>query len=1205
MVASPAHAAPFVDYAVSGAPDPAEEGDLVTFTITRDSIDIDPLPSETLPFMLSGGTAGVDYTNPSVMSVTFASLDAEETVTVQTSDDNAVESAETLTLTLLEDGDPDSNPLASGGVTIQDNDAAYTVADSGAPEGESIIFTVQRSGSGALPAEDVTFALSGVTTAVGDYTVPSNTTVNFAEDATSQQVMVETTHDAVPEPDETFTFALSADGVEVDTAIGTIVNNDVAPTYVVDDAETIEGGAVTFTVKRTGELTMAAETVSIALAPGSPSPATPGDDFGVATPLSLSFPEGTGGDALQAQVVTVPTVRDADVGPETFTLTVLDEAENGLAAAVGTILDIGYAVSVDGPATEGEDDLTFEISRSADADLPGVTLTYAVTGGTATAADFGTVATPIQFEANDGSTQTATFVLPIDDDLRNEPQETVTVTFYENGVVVGSATGTILDDNDAEPTYSLAVEDTSIEEDAGPLTITATLSEASGYDITIPVYTVNGTAVAPGDFTALTYGAGIQIAAGQTQGDITVGIVGDAIDEADQTFTVFGAPNLHVAGSDAVMMTILDDDLPPVLSIAAAGVVNEGDPLTFTVTLAGARERDVTVHWATEAGSATADADFTPTADGTLTFTPQQPTRTLTVETLPDDVDEATPETLTVRLSAPENAVLDPEHTTAIGQIDDTTAAPSLKLTPVEVDEGDAGTTTDAKFTVELVGTTELAVLVDYAITGGTATEGADFEAEDGTLAFEPGDTDKTISIDIVGDNTDELNETIIVTLANSGGTVTGAGLGANTITILDDDEAPTFTVDDRTHLEGDDLWAAVFTVTLSRTSSRNIDFMVTPSDDTAVDMTEHWGSNDYDAPAAQLVIPAGDTQGRIFVPVNGDQVYEADEKATIEVALEEEETAAVGDPVTGTLTIRNDDNKPKLTVNSETGDEGETVALTGSVDGMAQANIVYTLNIAGGSVLGSAPASAGDFELLGSNSYTLAGGTAPGPVGWLTELKLIDDEADEPNETILVGGEGVNGGVVTIVDTDEPAGQPTPVTLTAPESRVGIGPVTVSGKAAPGAQVDILVAHGGTGTLTKMTTVTANGTGDFTHTHSFTLLGGRFQARSGDQLSPVRTVRLLQAPRIGGSSQSAGTVQLKVVANPALPGAAFEIQRATATGAFTTVFTGKLGTDGTSTKTLTGQTRGTTFRYRAFVHGSDYSLTTGANSTPYSIRIQ
>ena len=77
---------------------------------------------------------------------------------------------------------------------------------------------------------------------------------------------------------------------------------------------------------------------------------------------------------------------------------------------------------------------------------------------------------------------------------------------------------------------------------------------------------------------------------------------------------------------------------------------------------------------------------------------------------------------------------------------------------------------------------------VDYAATGGTALNGQDYVLAAGTLVFAPGDTVKTIGIQIIDDGLDEDHETIELTLSN----VTGppdAGLGEVTqhiYTILD-----------------------------------------------------------------------------------------------------------------------------------------------------------------------------------------------------------------------------------------------------------------------------------------------------------------------------------------------------------------------------------------------------------------------------------
>jgi hypothetical protein len=76
----------------------------------------------------------------------------------------------------------------------------------------------------------------------------------------------------------------------------------------------------------------------------------------------------------------------------------------------------------------------------------------------------------------------------------------------------------------------------------------------------------------------------------------------------------------------------------------------------FTVTLSAASSLTATVAYSTSAGSATPGLDYL-LANGTLTFAPGVQTLTGTVTVL-DDGDVEAPETLTLWLSAPANAVL-------------------------------------------------------------------------------------------------------------------------------------------------------------------------------------------------------------------------------------------------------------------------------------------------------------------------------------------------------------------------------------------------------------------------------------------------------------------------------------------------------------------------------------------------------------------
>ena len=109
---------------------------------------------------------------------------------------------------------------------------------------------------------------------------------------------------------------------------------------------------------------------------------------------------------------------------------------------------------------------------------------------------------------------------------------------------------------------------------------------------------------------------------------------------------------------------------PPSLSIADAQVDEAADAtLEFTVSLSRAASETVTVDWATADGTATAGSDYTADS-GTLTFAPDETSKTVAVAVLDDSHDEGN-ETLTVTLSNPSGAYLaDGEATGTIENTD-------------------------------------------------------------------------------------------------------------------------------------------------------------------------------------------------------------------------------------------------------------------------------------------------------------------------------------------------------------------------------------------------------------------------------------------------------------------------------------------------------------------------------------------------------
>jgi len=77
-------------------------------------------------------------------------------------------------------------------------------------------------------------------------------------------------------------------------------------------------------------------------------------------------------------------------------------------------------------------------------------------------------------------------------------------------------------------------------------------------------------------------------------------------------------------------------------------------------------------------------------------------------------------------------------------------------------------------------------VSVDFATADGTASAGSDYESASGQVEFQPGETDKPVTVQVNGDVLFEEDETFFVNLSNESNATVGDGQGLGTIT--DDD---------------------------------------------------------------------------------------------------------------------------------------------------------------------------------------------------------------------------------------------------------------------------------------------------------------------------------------------------------------------------------------------------------------------------------
>ena len=240
---------------------------------------------------------------------------------------------------------------------------------------------------------------------------------------------------------------------------------------------------------------------------------------------------------------------------------------------------------------------------------------------------------------------------------------------------------------------------------------------------------------------------------------------------------------------------------------------NEGDSMTFTVTLDKAVSGGLTVTPSFTDDTATKGTDYTAnTAALSFTGTAGEK-KTFTVATI-EDTDAELTESFTVGLSV--SGTQDAVRATDTGQgiiEDDDGDLAAVTVEDASADEGDTLT-----FTVTLDRTVSGGLTVTPRLAGGTtpgyATEGTDFTANTTPLNFigSAGEK-KTFTVTTIQDSVAEPDELFYVNLVVSEAQVPVTHLDFAIGTIRDD-EVRSLTVADASTAEGDSM---TFTVTLGK----------------------------------------------------------------------------------------------------------------------------------------------------------------------------------------------------------------------------------------------------------------------------------------------------------------------------------------------------------------------------------------------------
>jgi Ca2+-binding RTX toxin-like protein len=346
--------------------------------------------------------------------------------------------------------------------------------------------------------------------------------------------------------------------------------------------------------------------------------------------------------------------------------------------------------------------------------------------------------------------------------------------------------------------------------------------------------------------------------------------------------------------SDSIDITVI-----PIVSIAAIdATANESgnDTGTFRISRTGT-VGNVTVNFAIANTSTASVNDYTLNLKDKNQLSVEIPDGQSFVDLILTAIDDTLPEaeeSLQLDLVAGSGYVLNTDKSTAKVTIVANDAitygvvASNLSANN-SINEGDTEVKTLA-FTVTRGGGIGVTSQVDYAI-GGTATLGSDYNnikvtggtsVQAGTLNFAVGETSKTITVDVIGDKTFELDETLSVTLTNPRPEEAPASAKIVTnlaaVKIVNDDSVPTISVDNITVSEGN---TGAFNVTLSNPSYQKITVDYSIIDGTAK------VNSDYTATAytGTLTFNPGDIAKTIDVTALFDNQFENPETFSVKLA--------------------------------------------------------------------------------------------------------------------------------------------------------------------------------------------------------------------------------------------------------------------------------------------------------------------------------
>ena len=815
-------------------------------------------------------------------------------------------------------------------------------AGSGVTEGGDATFTVTAS-----PAPTANLDVSVTVSQSGDYGAATGQRTVTVPATGSATLTVGTTDDSTDETDGSVTATVNAgSGYTVSSSQGAatvaVSDDDAAATPVVSvtgAAGGTEGNSVTFTV--TASPAPAADlAVSVTVA-------TTGD-FGYGTlPASVTIP------ASGSATVTIATTDDE-----------VDEADG----SVTLTINAGSGYTVGAPSSEtadvsDDDDPVVEEQTGYTVDPDVVArvreLASQTQHGAAHVNRWNRVL--LAFGEHDGTGVTGG---PMTAAEAQDMADNHSSPVWDLVVVELTALEAAAAQTPPPPTPEVSITAGSGVTEGGDAAFTVTASPAPTANLDVSV-----TVSQSGDYGAATGQRTVTI---PTTGSVAlnVGTADDSADETDGsvTATVNAGSGYTVSSTQgAATVAVSDDDAPtPVVSVSAGSGVTEGGDAVFTVTASPAPAANldvsVTVSQSGDYGATTGQRTVTVPTTGSVT---------ITVGTTDDDADE-TDGSVTATVNAGSGyTVSSSQGAATVAVSDDDDAAPEVSVSAGSgITEGG-----DAVFTV--TASPAPAANLDVSV---TVSASGDYGAATGKRTVTiPTTGSVTLTVGTTDDNADETDGSVTATVNAGGGYTVSSTQGAATVSVSDNDDAPTPVVSVTAGsgvTEGGD---AVFTVSASPAPAANLDVSVTVSQ-----------SGDYGATTGQRTVTVPTTGSvTLTVGTTDDDADETDGSVTARVNAGSGYTVSSTQGA-ATVAVSDDDAAPTPVVSVSAGSgitEGGDAVFTVTASPAPTANLDVSVTV---SQSGDYGATTGQrtVTIPTTGSVTLTVGTT-------------DDDADETDGSV------------------------------------------------------------------------------------------------------------------------------------------------------------------------------------------------------------